>query len=238
MEHDIQINNTCVQFTLIRKKMRNIRIRVTGASKVVVSAPYHSSENSIHQAILANGAFILQEINEFNHKRNLYYPKRYLSGDHFWYLGEKTPLIVTVSGQTSASHEDNMLVLHVPKNADYRYRKALFILWMERQAKGVFAERLEAISKKFPTLALQNVRLTVKNMLTRWGSINTQRQSIHLTVHLLRCEPELIDYVIIHELCHFRHNNHSKAFYEVLSEYCPNRKQLDKKLRDYSLIDF
>lgn len=225
-------------YTLTRRKMKNIRIRVTPASKVEVSAPHHTPDENIRAFVFQNAAFIRDKLDGMDALRQKYYPQLYRTGDTFWYLGQTMPLTVVVSKQTKAVLETGGLSLYVPGDADVRYRKALFILWMERQADKVFTECAQAIFPQFRHLADKDVRLSVKNMLTRWGSINPRRHTVSLSVHLLRCEVELIDYVITHELCHFAHGNHSKAFYKELDVYCPNRRELDKRLKEYGLIDF
>jgi len=126
----------------------------------------------------------------------------------------------------------------VPPDADFRYKKALFILWSTRTARRVFAERLKIVAPAFPDISIDKIRISVKNVLGRWGSINTKRHTLSLSVHLLRCETPLIDYVITHELCHYAHSNHSHAFYRLLERYFPNRKSFDKRLSEYGLIDF
>lgn len=236
--YSIETSGGCIEYTLERRKMKNIRIRITGASKVVVSAPSHTPEHRIHQFVHENEEFILRKLKNNSEKRNKYYPVKYLNSDTFWYLGQESRLCVIWAEQTSAVYRDGVLTLFMPEGSDYRYRKALFILWMERKAANVFRTSKKEIFPKFSNLIKKDVRISVKNMLTRWGSINTKRHSISLTVHLLRCDPELIDYVIIHELCHFAYGNHSKAFYAELDKHCNNRKQLDKRLAEYGLIDF
>jgi len=238
MEHSFKTSGGSIEYTLERRKMKNIRIRVTGDCRVVVSAPADTPDSRIHKFVGDNEKFILKRLKNNSEKRSKYYPVRYLSGDTFWYLGQETQLRVVSAEQTSAAYHDGSLTLGVPEGSEYRYRKALFILWMERKAKSFFNDRKKEIFFAFAHLIEQDVHITIKSMLTRWGSINTKRHSISLSVHLLRCEQELIDYVIKHELCHFAYGNHSKAFYAELDKHCKNRKLLDKRLAEYGLIDF
>ena len=117
-------------------------------------------------------------------------------------------------------------------------KRRCFILRSKRTARRVFAARLKTIAPAFPDVPIDHIRISVKNVLGRWGSINTKRHTLSLSVHLLRCETPLIDYVITHELCHYTHTNHSRAFYRLLERYFPNRKSFDKRLSEYGLIDF
>ncbi|MGI5849018.1 MAG: M48 family metallopeptidase [Christensenellales bacterium] len=238
MNYTITTDKGSIDYTLIRKKMKSIRIRVTGASKVVVSAPYHTAQSRIDQFVQNNNTFILSHLEDINSKRRLHYPADYQNGDTFWCLGKEMLLRVDESANRYAILNDDILSLHMPQGSDFSQRKVLFILWMNRYAKVIFSQRAEKILPEFSDLVKQSMHISVKNMLTRWGSINTKRYTISLTVHLLRCEIPLIDYVIKHELCHFAYANHTKAFYQMLDKHCPGYKQLDKKLSAYGLIDF
>ena len=238
MKCSIETPHGRIYYSLKRKSVKNIRIRVTGASQVIVSAPHQSSAERIAQFVGSNDKFIMAKLRDFDNKRALYYPVRFQHGETFWHLGKKTLLHICPADETRAHLEDSVLTLYVPKDSDYRYKKALFILWATRTAKSVFAMRLQHVGTVFPHINVNNIRISVRNMLGRWGSINTKRHTLSLSVHLLRCDPHLIDYIITHELCHYAHANHGKAFYQELERHCPNRKLLDKHLVQFGLVDF
>lgn len=75
----------------------------------------------------------------------------------------------------------------------------------------------------------------VRNNKTRWGSCSG-KNNLNLNIHLMRLPNELIDYVILHELAHVKHKNHSKHFWDYLESICNNARDLDKKLNKYNLI--
>ncbi|MBO7426520.1 MAG: M48 family metallopeptidase [Clostridiales bacterium] len=78
------------------------------------------------------------------------------------------------------------------------------------------------------------VRITVRNMTTRWGSCSANG-NISLNVHLLDVEPELFEYVLIHELSHLYHMNHSPLFWAQVAKYCPDYKKCRARLKDYRI---
>ena len=69
-------------------------------------------------------------------------------------------------------------------------------------------------------------------MSTRWGVCNKKNKTITLNLELIKKDIKYLDYVIVHELCHFIHFDHSKEFWNLVSKYCPNYKQLRKEMRD------
>lgn len=232
MEHVIETSDGIIRYTLARKKMKNIRIRVTGEGLVVVSAPVHVAQGRIDRFVSMNTKAIERQQQRIEAQRRRCYPARYQDGDAFRFAGEMMTLCIKSGERASAVLNEGVLTLCVPKG---KSAKQLFEKWMIRAARDVFTKHFLMLCGKF---AAADVRLSVRSMLTRWGSINTKRRTISLTVHLARCEPELIDYVITHELCHIAHARHTAAFYRELERHYPNRRHYDKLLAQYGLVGF
>ena len=149
--------------------------------------------------------FIEENMNfiEKNIKRKL---KKILENDELYYLGKKYQI----------------------KNTD---ELANLDKWYRARAKEIFPERLEIMSdiieEKIP-----EVNLYIRKMKTRWGVCNRKLDKVTLNLELIKKDVKLIDYVIIHELCHFTHPNHSKKFWDLVGKYLPNYKELRKKLKE------
>ncbi|MGD1905096.1 MAG: M48 family metallopeptidase [Leptolyngbyaceae cyanobacterium] len=99
--------------------------------------------------------------------------------------------------------------------------------WLQRKARAEFQPWLQDLSQKCD---LAYSRLSVRGQTSRWGSCSSQ-QSISLNYKLLFLPPHLVNYVLIHELCHTVHMNHSKAFWALVARYCPtsDRDRADLK---------
>lgn len=78
--------------------------------------------------------------------------------------------------------------------------------------------------------------LKFRKMKTRWGVCYLNKNAISLTKNIIHIPLELIEYVIIHEFCHFKHPNHSKDFYKEVGLYCLDYKKRVKKLKSYSYV--
>jgi len=99
------------------------------------------------------------------------------------------------------------------------------------RARRLLVERLDELARKHD---FTYNRAFVKNQKTRWGSCSSA-DNINLNVNLVRLPDELRDYVILHELVHTRHKNHSKAFWRALDRIVGDGKQLQRQLRQYQL---
>jgi len=82
----------------------------------------------------------------------------------------------------------------------------------------------------------QTTILKFRKMKTRWGVCHITKNYINLTTHLIHIPIHLIEYVIIHEFCHFKHCNHSQSFYNEVKKYCPDYKKRVKEMKEYSFV--
>jgi predicted metal-dependent hydrolase len=233
MEYNVQTAGGMVSFMLVRRKMKHVRIRVTGARQVVVSAPHRCAVGVITAFVKDSEEFIRKQVAVMEAARTRHYPSAYVDGDKFTFLGHRTVLRVRPAGRASAAYGDGILTLNVPSGGNV---KAQFIRWMTAQARKAFARRLISGAAGFGNA--DGYSVSAKRMLTRWGSINPAKKKVSLSVHLMRCDEDLIDYVIAHELCHIGCAGHSAQFYRALEARYPNRREMDRRLKAYGLVDF
>jgi predicted metal-dependent hydrolase len=120
---------------------------------------------------------------------------------------------------------DDRLRLHAPTATDRHASQAL-VPWLTRLAQRELAGRLQPLSRE---LGIDYARLSVRRQRTRWGSCST-RGTISLNVCLMFQRPEVVRYLMIHELCHRRHMNHSRRYWSLVASFEPGWKPLDVEL--------
>ena len=146
--------------------------------------------------------------------------KRNEKSQEFYYLGEKYDII-------KAPFEN----VEIDKNKIYYKDEKSLEKWLKKQMINVFEQRLEYCYNLFEEEILYP-KLKIRNMKTRWGVCNRRDDSITLNSKLIRYEIHDIDYVIIHELAHLVHFDHSKAFWQTVEKYMPNYKRAIKNLKE------
>jgi predicted metal-dependent hydrolase len=129
----------------------------------------------------------------------------------------------------------NKLIIQTPieeLKAKSSQLKARLWDFLKKDQNSVLLQRINTIQQGW-ILETCN-KLTLKLTKTRWGSCDKRKGIIMLSLKLLLVEPELLDYVIVHELAHLRHANHSKNFWKLVAQKCPNHKKLRKTLNSYN----
>jgi predicted metal-dependent hydrolase len=129
------------------------------------------------------------------------------------------------------------IVVQLPHNCDILSNEIQeMIRWgvqaaWRKEAKKYLPVRLSEISRKHH---LPFNKVVIKSNRTRWGSCS-HKNNINLSLHLMRLPDHLVDYVLMHELVHTVHKNHSKKFWKELEKLEPEAKSLDKELKDYRI---
>jgi len=149
---------------------------------------------------------------------------RYENGETFLFLGKAYSLTL-LSGRVPAMEFQEGFFLNVARKAD---APALFTTWYQSQARQYFINRLAALAH---ANGFRYQRMRLSSARTRWGSCS-RRKTISLTWRLIMAPPEVIDYVILHELVHLEIPNHSKAFWQRVAALQPGYAALRKWLKE------
>jgi predicted metal-dependent hydrolase len=120
---------------------------------------------------------------------------------------------------------DGVIRVGTPQGTELQVGRAL-LRWLVREAEGHLRERLDAAAAE---TGLDYARLILRRQRTRWGSCSSAG-TVSLNVCLMFQRPEVVRYLLIHELSHRRHMNHSAAFWRLVASFEPNWRALDKEL--------
>jgi predicted metal-dependent hydrolase len=145
-------------------------------------------------------------------------PKEFVSGEAFSYLGKHHPLKIE-SGLYPAIklHQDELVVSVRDKAADNtKAIKQLLIKWYKQQAEAELRQKTESYSR---IIGVNPSSVIIKSFKSRWGSCKTTG-GIQYNWKIIIAPDSVINYVVIHELCHILHHNHSPAFWKAVERYC------------------
>lgn len=209
MNNKIIIDNEEFEIIVNRKRIKNLYLRVKEENKIEVSANFYTTNKEILKIINDNKAFIIKANNKL--KVNKLKPNKIM------YLGDELSLI-----ESDKTFIDNNYIYAKSEEDAVNYIYSL--------CYDVFRIRLERIMNMFDDLPKFTLR--VRKMKTRWGVCNKSSMTVTLNTELITKDVNLIDYVIVHELCHFKHMDHSPKFWNEVSKYYPYYKQARKELNN------
>jgi predicted metal-dependent hydrolase len=136
------------------------------------------------------------------------------------------------------SMKNSLLTIEYPEDADIRSGKLQKICWngiryfLKKEAARMLPERLETLAKEFN---FKYKDLKIQSGKTRWGSCSN-KGSINLTLYLMMLPQHLVDYVILHELCHTREMNHSDKFWKLMDDVTEGKThKLRAEMKKYGM---
>ena len=195
-----------------KKNNKNLYIRFKEDMKIHVSCNYFTTKVMIEKVLNENKESLRKMLNSIKNKNE--------KSSKFFYLG-KAYDIMFKEDKKETYIENNKIITKNEKTLNK---------WYKDEIIRIFDERYVYVFNKFK----ENIKspiLKIRDMKTRWGVYNRLNHTITLNSKLIEFDIDKIDYVIIHELSHIIHFDHSKSFWNLVSKYCSNYKKIRKEMR-------
>jgi predicted metal-dependent hydrolase len=233
-QHTVTCEDQVITFLLVRKNVKNVNLKVRPDSTVVVSAGSMVPREFIEQLIREKARWISKTRNRFEERHSRQVELQYISGEIIYYLGRQYRLMVLpTKNREKVFIDGDDLALLVRDGSDFTRREKLIKLWYKEQAKIIFNDSLERMYPKVAGYGIDKPSITIRAMKTRWGSCSWKKRKITLNTELMKTPQSCIDYLVLHELAHFKHRNHDTAFYAFLSSIMPEWKEHKLHLRSF-----
>ena len=236
-KHIVNHGDKTIEFELERKDVKNINLRVKPDLRILVSAnervPIHYIENYIKD----KSPWILEKIQHFEKTRNTNALREFVSGETVRYLGKQYRLRVEQTDKEEAKFFQGYVYLYVRDKNNYNRKKRLFDQWIKQKADHTFNESLERMYPKIKKYGIAKPVIVIRAMKTRWGSCSREKNKITLNFELIKAPKYCIDYIVLHELIHFRYRNHNQEFYNFLTALMPDWKQRKSLLDSEVVLD-
>lgn len=213
---------------LIRSKRKTVGLYVDFDGRLVVRAPQRLPRRVIEAFVKEREDWIVEQQEKARLLNRRVRPKRYVEGELFSYLGVEYPLVF-VDRQRPVLLLDERFELSRSAQPE---AERVFIDWYRARAREVITERVKILAETHG-YRYQGIRIT--SARTRWGSCNT-RGGLNFTYRLVMTPPEIIDYVVLHELAHTRVSDHSPRFWSQVAENMPDYKSRVRWLKDNGLF--
>lgn len=230
----IQENQFDLTVVRSRQRRRSISLVVKPNYQLILRAPFRASMYSIEQMIKQNSNWIMQKLTQLNYLEKNKQKYEIAYRDVVYYLGQSYPLKIIESLETKPCcnlEADAFVIIIKPTDKPELRRQVilkLLIAWYSKRALEKTQERMVFWSRQL------NVRfntLLISRAKKRWGSCSGNN-NIRINWRLIMAPAPLLDYVIVHELCHVVHKNHSEKFWELVASIMPDYKFYRKALKN------
>ncbi|MBN1689770.1 MAG: M48 family metallopeptidase [Dehalococcoidia bacterium] len=208
------------------QRARGIRLEIRSETGLTVVVPGRYTQRQVLDILRQKSRWILRHLpSDAPLQLPLFTPEPG-QGDKLYFMGRQIEINVSTakSAVSSAVLDGNKLLISAgSRNGAI---PAILERWYRQQATTVFAQKAAGFQE---AMGLHYNSILIRGQKTRWGSCSPAG-NLTLNWKLLMAPEEIIDYVVIHELTHLRHMNHSKKFWDMVEQYCPNWRKYRKWL--------
>ncbi len=213
---------------IIYSKRKSVSMQFVDDGKLLVKAPVGMSYDEIKKIITKHSLGLNRLLKKHLEKQKS--KAELKEGQEFYFLGKIYKLKFSDKAKEPDFVSEELTVYFKPTE---NWRE-IFINFYKKKAKEYFNERLVIISKY---MGVSYSKFRLSNAKTRWGTCSSNK-TISLNWRLIMANPGIIDYVIVHELCHLRHPNHSRYFWNEVAKYFPDYREAKKWFRDEGYLLF
>lgn len=212
--------SSSIEYKIIYSNRKTIKIAIENNGEVIVTAPKNISVEVIEDLVNKRAKWINDKLSEFENRIIL--PK-----DSIFYLGELRKVKINIQKYLKKEfvvYYNNEFIINV-KNKENVVK--VFKNYLMKEFQIIVSERVRDYNKYFK---MKPSDIKVKDVKSKWGSC-TYDNKLCFNYRLIMAKREIIDYVVIHEMCHMVHKNHSKDYWDLVQELYPMYKRCDKWLK-------
>lgn len=205
-------------YSVIRTERRTMAIRIDPQRGVVVRVPKKAKDREIQQLLEKKISWISKHLSLARQRASEIPRHNFMAGDIFLYRGEEYSLVFEVTKKTHIEIAGHYIIVGLRQDITKDRIPEIIRRWYIAKAREFFNERVAVYS---PNIGIEPSRIFVRGQSKRWGSCSS-RGNLNLNWKLVMAPPVILDYVVVHELCHLWHPNHGPEFWRLVGDIMPD----------------
>ena len=232
--NQIQIGTTTIDYSLkYTNRQKTIDLQIDLHDGLSVYAPKQLSINEVEQNLHKKSKWIIKNIDKISEIKINLSQKEFLAGEKFLLRGRNYKLKIKRKENTkpNLTFYKGTFIATMPENIpdeDYQLiLKPLFLKFYHQKAEEIVKERIKKYEKYFDTIP---GKIRIKELKNKWGTC-TGKNNISINWRLVFANTSIIDYVVVHEMCHLKNKSHSKKFWKDIEKILPSYRESKEWLR-------
>lgn len=226
----LNFNHELIEIEIIRSKRSTLCISIKEDGTVVVKAPSFIQDAKIRELVENKAEWILSKRKEVIQHQSKKMKREYVNGATLPYMGKEVPMEIIVGKKSSVQLENHGFVIYT-SNTEEEFMQKLLKKWYKKQSMDYLTKRVAYYSQK---MNVSYTSISIKSRKKQWGTCDNQG-NLTFSWRLIMATDACIDYVVVHELCHRKHMDHSKQFWGEVKKMLPDYKEREKWLNDNSV---
>ena len=228
MIDQIEFGSLTIIYTVEYSERKTLGITVTPDMNVLVRAPFDASCDKIREKLKTKAPWIIKQKSFFLSFHPKTPERKYISGETHLYLGRQYRLKIVLGSTESVKLKGKFIEV---TTIDKSNVPSLMKTWYLERARHKFNNLAIPLIAQFSKYNVNPTSIILRNMSSRWGSC-TPKGKIILNPELIKAPKRCIEYVIIHELCHLVHHDHTQKFIDLQTKEMPDWSKWKNKLEN------
>jgi predicted metal-dependent hydrolase len=227
-------NGEEIRYKIKRAKRKTIAIKICPEEGVVLSVPMRCNEDTIKHILNEKGSWILSKLKLVESRAEALEKREYVTGEKMLLLGDNYNLEIIEGAykDCSAMFEPTGFKVYISKEIDESFRKDIIKMTLEKLYREIAKRFLSQRTKYFADILKVNPnRITIKEQKSVWGSCSS-KSNINYNWKIIMAPAKIVDYLVVHELCHLIHPNHSEAYWKQVEQVLPDYKERKSWLKE------
>lgn len=225
----VTVSSREVEVDIIRSSRRTVALYVRPGGTLLVRAPWYVPASMLMQFVHQKISWIEHQMKRLIDVRPVTEQRPVTEGSLIPFMGGLLTVKVSRATRNSASVRGDELHLTLNGEISAQRITAVTEAWYLREAKRHLGSRTSELAGMHSSLLPAPGPVRVRKMKRRWGTCHSGG-TIWFNRELIKKDPELIDYVIVHELCHLVHHNHGREYYALLGRIIPDYRERRRRL--------
>lgn len=233
MTFSVKYGTRTIEFTVIYRKRKTLEIRVEAPGIVSVIAPVGTNEKMIKQVVKKKGKWIVQKLFLMQNVEHQKIKREFVSGEAFLYLGRNYTLQLFYDEQLKTPQVKlfrGKFYVTAPTKEEAVIKQAME-QWYRQKTYEKVKERITYYQHHFTA---KPTGIKVKEQKRRWASCTANRELLFNWRCVMAPSP-VLDYIVVHEMCHMVHMNHSKAFWDLVASIMPDYQERKEWLKKHGV---
>lgn len=221
----VKYKDKIIEYEVVKSRIKNVYIHIKNG-KVIVKAPIRVKDKDIKNVVEEKKKWIYEKL-ETLHK------EEYKQGSKVFLLGKEYTLKIKFVKQNLSDIyiEDGKMVAEIPAKSKKEYARKIEELLDDVYMKVAEKEVDMAMQIVTRIVGIKPNKYRIRKLKTAWGTC-TSNKNITINSSLMKYDRTVIQYVVLHEICHLKYMNHSGEFWNMVEKYMKNYKEIRKKLKN------
>lgn len=227
----LTLDNNIIEYRIVRSNRRKTSELFVDSKSVLIRTPAQKSAKEIDRIIKAKASWIARKQEQYRNTAAQIANPSFEEGSLLHYLGKSYPLYIINDSKfkeekVRLTNGQFLVSLRKTTKAQRRKIHSLYNAWLQQRAQSVLEQKVQHYAKLVDATP---PKIIVKDMRNRWGSA-TKSGILNFNRNLLKAPEGVVDYIVIHELCHLRVRDHSRNFWKRVKEIMPDYREKEEWL--------